>query len=210
MRNFVWNGKPWQAFKNFAILFSFVVNLVLIVVLLVAAPLIIPIVSQIAVPIVGGLNQSFVDMGQAKIVRTIQVDDQIPISFDLPLDTTTRVRLTEPVPLSVPATMVLPGGGGTINGTVALQLPAGLELPVALSLVVPVSQTIPVHLAVSVDIPLRETELGQPFGDLQAIFSPLDQFLTNLPGSNEELIRRLRDSATGAQQTSPAGQANQP
>jgi hypothetical protein len=94
--------------------------------------------------------------------------------------------------------MSLPGGGGTINGTVSLQLPAGLELTVALSLVVPVSQTIPVNLAVSVDIPLDETELGRPFSDLQAIFAPLDTLLSNLPASNAELFDRLRNTARSA------------
>jgi hypothetical protein len=193
----LWDGKPWQAFKNFAIIFSFTVNVILVLVLLLVAPLILPIVNQIAVPIVGGLNHSFIDMGEAKITRTIQVDDTIPINFTLPLATTTRVRLTESVPLAVNARFVLPGGGGTINGLVELQLPANLELPVYLELSVPVSQTIPVQLAVDVDIPLSETELGQPFSDLQAIFTPLDNFLLKLPDNEAELFQRIRDGAAG-------------
>jgi hypothetical protein len=208
MKSWLWSGKPWQAFKTFAILFSFTVNFILIIVLLLVAPLILPIVGQIAVPIVGGLNQSFVDMGKARIVRVIQVDDRIPISFDLPLSTETRVRITQPVPLSVPATMVLPAGGGVINGTVSLNLPAGTELPVALNLVVPVDQEIPVQLDVAVDIPLNETELGQPFGDLQAIFTPLDELLTDLPGSNEELFKRLFPTDQNAESQQNNAQAS--
>jgi hypothetical protein len=208
MKSWLWSGKPWQAFKTFAILFSFTINFVLILVLLLATPLILPIVGQIAVPIVGGLNQSFVDMGQARIVRVIHVNDTIPISFELPLSTETNVRITQPVPLSVPATMVLPGGGGVINGTVSLNLPAGTELPVALDLVVPVNQTIPVQLDVAVDIPLDETELGQPFGDLQAIFTPLDDLLTNLPGSNEELFNRLFTTDQSAESQQNGAQAS--
>lgn len=199
MKSWLWSGKPWQAFKTFAILFSFTINFILIIVLLLAAPLILPIVGQIAVPIVGGLNQSFVDMGEARIVRVIKVDDTIPISFVLPLNTETNVRITQPVPLSVPATMVLPAGGGVINGTVSLSLPAGTTLPVALNLEVPVDQEIPVQLDVAVDIPLNETELGQPFGDLQAIFTPLDDLLTDLPNSNEELFNRLLNVGSSAE-----------
>jgi hypothetical protein len=208
MKSWLWSGKPWQAFKTFAILFSFTINFVLILVLLLVAPLILPIVGDIAVPIVGGLNQSFVDMGQAKIVRTIHVNDTIPISFELPLSTETNVRITQAVPLSVPATMVLPGGGGVINGTVSLSLPAGTTLPVALDLIVPVDQTIPVQLDVDVDIPLNETELGQPFGDLQAIFAPLDELLSNLPGSNEELFTRLRNTGRSAENQEGNAQAS--
>ncbi len=188
----LWTGKPWQAFKIFAIFFSFAMNLILLIVLLAAAPLIIPIVSEIAVPIVGGLNSSFVDMSAATIERTIDVDDTMPIEFTLPLSTTTDVVVVDEVALdALPARFVLPGGGGAINGQVSLSLPEGLVLPVQLDLNVPVSQTIPVKLAVAVDIPLDETELGGPFSQLQGLFEPLDLLLRRLPSSNEELFDRI-------------------
>jgi hypothetical protein len=184
--------KPWQAFKTFAILFSFVMNLVLLVVLLLVAPLIIPIVSEIANPIVGGLNDSFVDMSTATISRKIEVNDEMDIAFTLPLETNTNVLIVESVPLEgIPAQFVLPNGGGAINGQVYLSLPKGLELPVYLSLDVPVDQTIPVALAVDVDIPLSETELGSPFNKLRSLFEPLAKLLGGLPGSNQELFDRI-------------------
>ena len=184
--------KPWQAFKTFAILFSFAVNLVLLIVLFLAAPLIIPIVSEIANPIVGGLNDSFVDMSTATISRKIEVNDEMGIAFTLPLETTTNVLIVENVPLEgIPAQFVLPDGGGEINGRVFLSLPEGLELPVYLSLDVPVDQTIPVALSVDVDIPLSETELGGPFNKLRALFEPLAKLLGGLPGSNQEMFDRI-------------------
>lgn len=196
MKNSIWDGKPWQAFKTFAIIFSFTVNLILLIVLLVAAPLILPIVNDIAVPIVGGLNTSFVEMSNAKIERTITVEDTIPISFTLPLSATTIVVVTESVPLSgIPARFVLPDGGGAINGTVTLSLPQGLALPVQLGLDVPVDQTVPVSLAVDVEIPLNETELGVPFERLEGIFSPLDALLRGLPNDSQDLRARLLQPA---------------
>lgn len=184
--------KPWQAFKTFAILFSFIMNLVLLIVLLLAAPLIIPIISGIANPIVGGLNDSFVDMSTATISRTIEVNDEMGIAFTLPLETTTNVLVVESVPLEgIPAQFVLPNGGGSINGQVYLSLPEGLELPVYLALDVPVDQTIPVALAVDVEIPLSETELGGPFNKLRSLFEPLAKLLGGLPDSNQELYDRI-------------------
>ena len=184
--------KPWQAFKTFAILFSFVMNLVLLLVLLLAAPLIIPIVQDIANPIVGGLSDSFVDMSEATIYRTIDVNDDLDIAFTLPLDTKTEVVVVESVALdSVPAQFVLPDGGGMINGEETLSLPEGLTLPVHLDLDVPVDQTIPVTVAVDVEIPLDETELGGPFNSLKALFAPLDKLIKGLPASNDELIDRV-------------------
>lgn len=210
MKKWLWQGRPWQAFKTFAILFSFTVNLVLLLALLIAAPLILPIVSDVAKPIVGGLNQSFVDMGEASIVRSIEVDDEIPVVFTLPLSTTTNVVLVDDVPLSVPAEFILPANGGTIRGMVELRLPTGMELPVALNLEVPVDQTVPVNLAVDVNIPLDETELGAPFANLQAIFAPLDDFLGGLPASNDDLFQRLQGALTpeesGVPETAQDGQ----
>lgn len=192
MRKFLWDGKPWQAFKTFAIIFSFVMNLVLLLVLLIAAPLLLPIVNQIVAPLVGGLNQSFVDMSSATISRTIQVEDKMPINFTLPLNTETSVTLTDDVPLqNVPTTFNLPGGGGTINGSVSLTLPRGVSLPVQLDLDVPVDQEIDVALAVDVDIPLQETELGTPFTRLEALFGPLDNLVRGLPDSSEDFFRRM-------------------
>jgi hypothetical protein len=193
MNSTFWNGKPWQAFKTFAILFSFTVNIILLVVLLLIAPLIIPIVDSIAKPIVGGLNSSFIDMSNASIVRTINVEDEIPISFELPLEATTDVVLADSVPLDIPARFVLPGGGGAINGSVALNLPKGLVLPVDLKLNVPVDEQIPVSLAVEVEIPLEETELGKPFNTLRSLFEPLNNLLIKLPSSNDELIDRVKN-----------------
>jgi hypothetical protein len=192
MSSTFWSGKPWQAFKTFAILFSFTVNVILLIVLLLIAPLIIPIVDSIAKPIVGGLNSSFIDMSDASIVRTIQVEDEMPISFTLPLEATTDVVLAEAVPLNIPARFILPGGGGSINGNVALNLPQGLVLPVELELEVPVDQQIPVALDVAVEIPLQETELGAPFNTLRSLFEPLNNLLIKLPSSNDELIDRVR------------------
>lgn len=202
MNEFFWQARPWQAFKNFAIIFSFVINLVFLVVLLLALPLIIPGINSIARPLVGGLNQSFVQMGEASIVRTIEVDDELPVRFTLPLQEETNVVLVEPVPMTVPATFTLPGGGGSINGVVSLELPAGTALPVALDMQVPVSETIPVRLDVGVDIPLQETDLGTPFNTLQGLFAPLDRFLGGLPQDNQDLFQRLErradEKATGA------------
>ena len=201
----MWQARPWQAFKNIAIIFSFFFNLILLLVLLLAMPLLLPGLNAIARPLVAGLSDSFVQMGEASIQRTISVDDQIPVVFTLPLDQQTQVVLIDPVPMSVPATFVLPAGGGTINGTVSLQLPPGTSLPISLDMQIPVSTTVPVKLDVGVDIPLQETELAQPFNMLRTLFQPLDRFLGGLPSSNEELYERLGNQVDGPDPAQPVG-----
>jgi hypothetical protein len=194
MKKWLWQGKPWQAFKGFAIFFSFAMNLILLIILLLVAPIILPAISGIGQPLVGGLSTSFVQMNDARIVQQITVDDDLDIAFTLPLSTTTDVVLVDDVPLSVPATYVFPNGGGAINGTVQLRLPRGLSLPVALDLTVPVEQTIPVQLDVPVEIPLAETDLGVPFATLEGLFVPLDAFMRGLPADNDDFFERLRQA----------------
>lgn len=206
-RNIFWESKPWQAFKTFAILFSFMMNFILLLVILFVLPLLLPIVNDIANPIVGGLNQSFNEMSESTISRNIPVRTTMPISFTLPLEQRTSVIVTEGVPLVVPARMSIPGNPGSeINGIVSLTLPAGLELPVSLSMEVPVDQEIDVALDVAVDIPLSDTDLGTPFVRLQQLFGPLSELVDGLPDNSDELFGRIMsgepaDEAAGGSPT---------
>ncbi|MBX3055468.1 MAG: hypothetical protein KF770_03260 [Anaerolineae bacterium] len=194
--NWVWEGKPWEAFKSFAIIFSFVLNFILLIVLLLMGPLIFPVILNNTVePIVTGLNDSFVLMSNATISTTIPLDKDLQLETTIPLSTTTNVRIIQDVPLSVNATFILPAGGGTINGTVVLALPANTSLPVALNLDVPVNQAVHVSTDVPVQIKLSETDLGVPFTKLQNLFNPLNTLVTNLPSSNEELAQRASSAA---------------
>jgi len=175
--------KPyWNAFKNIAIIFSFVVNFALVVgLLLVGEPALrfaFSLKSSVVQPLLNNLDDAFLGLGDATIDTAVRINEPIPIQFNLPLDQKlpiefklpldqqlpinfqlaieqdTTVVLKQAVPLSgLPATFYLPAGGGQIKGSVSLALPAGLQLPVHLSMAVPVSKTIPVRMTV----PVKET-----------------------------------------------------
>ena len=158
----------WNAFRDVAILFSFVVNFVLVVLLLVisvpALRTTFALKTGLVEPLVYGLDEAFIGLGEATIDTNVEIDESIPIEFDLPLDQQlpidfqlpinqpTVVTLTGPVPLNLPAKFNLPGGGGAINGSVSLALPTGLQLPIQLNMTVPVQQTVPVLM----DVPVQE------------------------------------------------------
>jgi hypothetical protein len=175
----------WNAFKNVALLFSFIINLVLVITLVIVVLQIFQI-KAIVEPLIDGLHASFVGLDAATIDRVIPVRDEIPISFTLPLEQTTNVVLTAPVPLTVAAQFDLPGGGGRINGTVNINLPQGLILPVTLDLDVPVNTTVPVNLDVRAVIPLRDTQLHDAFNNLRGLLEPFVRALDNLPGNAGE------------------------
>ncbi|MCD4685080.1 MAG: hypothetical protein K8S97_03985, partial [Anaerolineae bacterium] len=138
----------WNAFKTVALMVSFTVNMVLLIVLMIVMMQIFHIKNGILEPLIDGLHGNFVGMDEAVIERTIEVEDVIPVQFDLPLNQSTNVVLTADVPIAASASFTLPGGGGVINGRVDIVLPEGLVLPVQLDMIVPVDTTIPVNLPV--------------------------------------------------------------
>ena len=178
--------KIGSGLKLFMIVFSFVVNLVLVAVVAVLLLSIFDLKREVAVPLVGGLHSSFVGLDEATIDYTIPVRDRIPVVLDIPLNTDTVVTLTQPVPLSVSAVINLPGVGTLNNAQVNLQLPAGLQLPVHLDLNVPVNQSLDVELDVRAVIPIRETQLHDALQNLQLLFEPLVLGLHNLPDNFDE------------------------
>lgn len=183
-----------RIFKNFMIIFSFIVNIVLIVVVIGLVLFIFDIKNNIVTPLVTGLHSSFVGLDEATIDWTIPVRESIPVQFDLPLNQQTTVVLTDSVPLSVAATITLPGVGQLNNAQVFLNLPAGLELPVQLTMNVPVDQSLDVALDVRAVIPLSQTQLHDPVANLRLVFEPIVRALYNLPndfGSAGQMISDL-------------------
>jgi hypothetical protein len=178
----------WGAFKNFAIVFSFIVNLILVLVLLISPAPALMAKGQIVDPLLGNLDAAFAALGDTVINSTVKVDHMLPVQFDLPLKQGTKVVLTEPVPLQAKATFFLPDGGGAINGTVSLNLPEGMALPVNLDLMVPVSSTIPVLIDVPVEIPLDKAGMGPAIKKLRDVFHPLIEFLQTIPNTPAEAL----------------------
>ncbi len=80
----------WNAFKTVALMISFTVNMVLLVVLLILMMQIFHIKNGILEPLIDGLHTNFVGMDGAVIERTIEVEDVIPVQFDLPLNQATN------------------------------------------------------------------------------------------------------------------------
>lgn len=175
------------AIWRFMVIFSFIVNIVLVVVLIAAGVFIFQIKNNIADPLIGGLHSTAAGLEEATIDWTIPVRDRIPVNLDIQLTTDTVVILNEPVPLSVDAVIDLPGLNATnVPARVNITLPVGLELPVALDVPVPVREELDVSLDVRAVIPLSETQLADPIQTLGLLFEPLAVGLHNLPSNWNE------------------------
>lgn len=197
---------------RFMVIFSFIVNFILVAVLAVLLLFLFNIKNDIADPLLKGLHSSFVGLNEATIDWTIPVRDSVQADFILPLEQNTVVVLTADVPLTVSAD--ISGPVSINNATVALTLPEGLPLPVSLDLDVPVQEEIPVELDVRAVIPLAGTQLADPFQNLRLLFEPLIVALDNLPNNfgeawvfGNEIVagqpRDLLDGSTSAYIASP-------
>jgi hypothetical protein len=183
VKRYLWQGKIGPAFWTVASLFSLGVNIILVVALVLLGRQVFALKSLLSQQLIGGLYQNFVLMDQATITSSVQVKDSIHVKFDLPVTTTTTVRLTKNTRVRG-ATVNMRTGGLTItNAPTSIVLPAGTELPVALDFVLPVETYVPVNLNVPVNIPLSQTELHQPFIGLQKVVSPYNGMLASAPSS---------------------------
>jgi hypothetical protein len=189
-RRVLWQGKIAPAFWTLASIFSLIVNFILLMILILLGRQLFALKTLMQDGLIGGLYQNFVLMDQARIQttvevnETIQVVDQIPVVFDLPLHQNTVVVLVEDT--------TIPGATVYLNSSAVkttVVLPQGTPLNIALNLsvpvntIVPVTLNVPVSLKIPVDIPLNQTELHQPFTGLQQVVLPYQELLTSLPDS---------------------------
>ncbi len=187
-RDLFWQRKPGAAFWRVATLFSFVVNLGLIVALLLLARQVFMLKTAVAEPLISGLVEGFVQMDKAHIRTTITVRDEIPVVFDLPLQQETVVVLSQPARVEGANVTIRTGVLTIANAPATVVLPAGTQLPIRLDMTIPVQTAVPVELAVPIDIPLAETELHAPFTWLQSLFTPYRAWLAAMPDCWEEVV----------------------
>jgi hypothetical protein len=182
--------KIGPAFWTVASLISLAVNIILIVALILLGRQLFSLKQLIQGQLVGGLYGNFVKMDQAHIRTSIPLSPLVPAKFDLPLNTTTTVTLTEDTVISKATLYDLDAGNilKISQANLNIILPAGTELPIKLDLTVPVDQQIPVNLVVNVDIPLYQTELHDPFVGLQQVVKPYYTILGDTPNTWQEAV----------------------
>lgn len=190
----------WRAFANIAIIFSFIVNLILVLVLILAVGPLLHLKTRLLEPLLSNLDRAFLGLGETTIRTTVPVDQSIPIQFDLPLDQ--PLSLDFELPITQDTVVVLLRDTAIPNTTVYLNnvpvrttvvLPAGTPLPVRLNMVVPVQKTIPVQMTVPVsqtvpikmDIPvsiqLGPSGLDPAVQRLREVFVPVRTLIESLP-----------------------------
>jgi hypothetical protein len=169
-----WNSGFFPLFWTIASALSLTLNLILCLLLFgllsMRAPLTKTVTGQ-STTILGGLYSNFQAMDQATIRSNIPVDATIPLSITVPVQTRTTIMLSEATTIRSPRVLIRTGGL-TLDAPALVTLPKNQPLVVDLNFMLPVQTTVPVHLDVPVNIPLKDTELHQPFVGLQEVVRP--------------------------------------
>ncbi len=177
--------KLLPAFWTIASVFSFTINLVLLIVLALLLQNFRGLgitLTKLPDHLLGGLYTNFVKMDQAHIRTVIPVSKEIPVQFTLNVSGSTNVTLSEDVRISGALVTVNTGGLNINRARADIILPQGTVLPIFIqNLIVPVDQKVLAELDVAVDIPLNQTELHEPFTGLRQVVEPFYCLLNPCP-----------------------------
>ncbi|MCD4671948.1 MAG: hypothetical protein K8R77_04720, partial [Anaerolineaceae bacterium] len=187
-RRYVRVEKLPSAFWTVASVLSLLTNAILITITLSLSNQLFRINKVVQEQLVEPLDTSFTTMYEASIQTTVAINTTVPARFDLPLDIDTIVILSQDTFIPGARVTLNTGGLSIYNAPADVVLPAGTNLPVHLNLTVPVDQTIPVVMNVPVNIPLKDTALGDAFSGLINVVSPYEPLLQNAPASWTEMV----------------------
>lgn len=173
-----WGPRFWTTASAISLTINIVITIILIILVISVYRLKLDMAKVMnagtaLIDLPGGLYSNFEKMERASIQTNVVVNTTIPVKFDLQLDQQTNVILSQDVTITNALVTVNTGGLNISRANTTIVLPAGTTLPVNLALTVPVDQQVPVTLNVPVNIPLRDTQLNDPFVGLQNVIKPL-------------------------------------
>jgi hypothetical protein len=193
LQKFVYQGKFKPAFWTVTAIFSLLVNAIFIAFLIIFGNYFFEIKKIVGEGLVTGVSNNLALMDKAHIVTTVpvettvQLQDNLPVVFDLPISQSTQLSLTKDTQIS--------GAYIYLNNTPVLTdltLPAGTPLQANLDMTIPVSQTVPVDitgtvsLLVPLDLAIDQTDLHQSIVGLQGAIEPYKVLLGSNFNSTED------------------------
>jgi len=193
LQKLTYQGKYLPAFWTVACIFSLMVNILLITLLIAFGHNFFTLKALISKGLVNGTSDSLALMDKAHIVTTVpvqttvQLQDNLPVVFDLPINQSTQLSLVQDTRI--------PGAYIYLNNTAVstdLTLPAGtpiqanFNMTIPVDTTVPMSVTVPVSLQVPVDIAIDQTDLHQSIVGLQGIIEPYKTIMGSAFNSPKE------------------------
>lgn len=136
-----------------------------------------------------GVTNSMALSENAQIQTVVNINEQVPLAFDVVLKRDTLVVLFQPTRIEN-ASLSIRSANLSVDAPASITLPVGAELPITFDLTVPVNVSVPIELAVPVAISLAESDLGEAFQALQSLVVPYEKLQSEIPGCWQMLLWR--------------------
>jgi hypothetical protein len=123
----------------------------------------------------------------ATLSASMRIQEEVPVTIEVPLQRNTRVTLTEPAQIDG-TSISIRSATLSIDAPATLTLPAGAELPLALDTTVSVDTVVPLDTTVTVEFPIAGSEIGESLSAMQGLFEPYQSVVSELPGCWQMLL----------------------
>jgi hypothetical protein len=195
LQKVIYQGKFFPAFWTVACIFSLMINLILIALLVSFGHYFFQLKAIVSDGLVTKASNSLAMMDQAHIVttipveKTIQLQDNLPVVFDIPIDQSTQLTLAEDTRIKG-AYIYLNNTSVTTDLTLPANtvLHANFDMTIPVSTSVPVDITVPINIQIPVDIAVDQTDLHQSIAGLQGAIEPYKAVLGSAFNSPKEFL----------------------
>jgi len=168
-------------YHKFSGTISIIFNIILLVVIVLLSKQVFSLKKLIVGDVLGGLFMNIEEMDKASISTELLVQDNILLDFPLQVNQETDLILTADTVINGARISISTGALNIISAPASIVLPAGTRLPVQFNITVPVNASVPLNLTIPLNIPFVDTELHQPFTNMQNVIEP------HLNSLNDEL-----------------------
>jgi hypothetical protein len=180
-------GKPGEDFWKTITVVSIVLNLALLFVMITLGNSIFRLKTAIDDTGFEEVAKAMTFEEGATLSTSIRVQDQVPMTFEVPLQRNTVVTLSEPARIDG-ASISIRSATFSIDAPASLTLPVGAELPLALDFSVTVDAVVPIDLTVPVEFPIADSEIGESLSAMQGLLDPYRSIVAELPGCWQMLL----------------------
>jgi len=134
---------------------------------------------QTAQDVVGDAQNLLAEMSSDTLSYTVQLDQDIPISTDVPFNEVFSVPVNTVVPISTTVRVPVDLGFRTYRLTIPIEtiVPVDVEATVPVSQVVDITTIVPLQVAVPIEIPIAGTSLADYLSDADVMLERLEEQL---------------------------------
>ncbi|MCH7587576.1 MAG: hypothetical protein IIC78_06020 [Chloroflexi bacterium] len=175
------------SFGRVLIVFSVLLNLIFLWLVISLGNTLFVMKETLAEGLLEGVASSLALSENAQIETIININEQIPLVFDLVLQGDTLAVLFQPTRIDN-VSLSIRSANLSVDAPASITFPAGAELPITLDLTVPVNVSVPIELAVPVAISLANSDLGEAFQALQRLVGPYEVLQSEIPGCWQMLL----------------------